>query len=106
MSRVTVGVAGTNTKTSILHHRKKSKTNGLSHRTAFAICQDIGFTVMTKANQRMKVVQSEGDLPRILNEITKPPSKPNLVRWIEDAHALERWHAQHHTSLSADAQLG
>ena len=101
---VTFGVAGTNTKTSILHLRKKSKTNGLSLHTAFAICQDIGFTVMTKANQRIKVVQSEGDLPRILNEITKPPSKPNLVRWLEDAHVFERWDAQHHASLSAEVE--
>jgi type I restriction-modification system DNA methylase subunit len=101
---VTFGIAGTNTKTSILHLRKKSKTNGLSHRTAFAICQDIGFTVSTKANQRMKTVQGEGDLPRILDEINEPPAKPNLVRWLEDAHILERWDAQHHASLSAEVE--
>jgi type I restriction-modification system DNA methylase subunit len=101
---VTFGVAGTNTKTSILHLRKKSKANGSSNRTAFAICQDIGFTVATKANQRMKIVQGEGDLPRILNEITEPPPKSNLVRWLEDAHVLERWDAQHHASLSAEVE--
>jgi type I restriction-modification system DNA methylase subunit len=101
---VTFGVAGTNTKTSILHLRKKSKANGSSHRTAFAICQDIGFTVSTKANQRMKIMQGEGDLPRILNEINEPPAKPNLVRWLEDAHVLERWDAQHHASLSAEVE--
>ncbi|MBI4657296.1 MAG: N-6 DNA methylase [Verrucomicrobia bacterium] len=101
---VTFGVAGTNTKTSILHLRKKSKANGSSRRTAFAICQDIGFTVSTKANQRMKMVQGEGDLPRILNEIAEPPPKPNLVRWLEDAHLLERWDAQHHASLSAEVE--
>jgi hypothetical protein len=101
---VTFGVAGTNTKTSILHLRKKSKANGSPHRTAFAICQDIGFTVATKANQRMKIVQGEGDLPRILNEITAPPPKSNLVRWLEDAHVLERWDAQHHASLSAEVE--
>ena len=101
---VTFGVAGTNTKTSILHFHKKSKTRGSSHRTAFAVCHDIGFTVSTKANQRMKVVQGEGDLPRILNEIAEPPTKPNLVRWLEDAHVLERWDAQHHASLSAEVE--
>ncbi|MEW6161180.1 MAG: N-6 DNA methylase, partial [Verrucomicrobiota bacterium] len=101
---VTFGVAGTNTKTSILHLRKKSKTNASSRRTAFAICQDIGFTVSTKANQRMKIVQGEGDLPRILNEIVGPPAKPNLVRWLEDAHVLDRWDAQHHASLSAEVE--
>jgi hypothetical protein len=101
---VTFGVAGTNTKTSILHLRKKMKMNGASHRTAFAVCQDIGFTVTTKANQRIKVVQGEGDLPRILDEVLAPPSKPNLVRWLEDAQFLERWDAQHHASLSAEVE--
>ena len=101
---VTFGVAGTNTKTSIVHLRKKSKANASSHRTAFAICQDIGFTVSTKANQRLKIVQGEGDLPRILNEIVEPPTKPNLIRWLEDAHVMERWDAQHHASLSAEVE--
>jgi type I restriction-modification system DNA methylase subunit len=101
---VTFGVAGTNTKTSILHLRKKLRANGASRRTAFAICQDIGFTVSTKANQRMKIIQGEGDLPRILSEIAESPIKPNLVRWLEDAHVLERWDAQHHASLSAEVE--
>ena len=101
---MTFGVAGTNTKTSILHLRKKTKTDNSPHRTAFAICQDIGFTVTTKANQRIKAVQGEGDLPRILDEILTPLSKPNLVRWLDDAHTLERWDAQHHASLSAEVE--
>ncbi|MBI5411235.1 MAG: N-6 DNA methylase [Nitrospirae bacterium] len=101
---VTFGVAGTNTKTSILHLRKKTKTNGVTRRTAFAICQDIGFTVSTKANQRMKMVQGEGELPRILEEIVSPPPRPSLVRWLEDAHVLERWDAQHHASLSVEVE--
>ena len=46
---VTFGVAGTNTKTSVLHLRKKDRANGKARRTAFAICQDIGFTVATRA---------------------------------------------------------
>ena len=52
----------------------------------------------------MKIVQGEGDLPRILHEITEPPPKSNLVRWLEDAHVLERWDAQHHASLSAEVE--
>jgi hypothetical protein len=101
---VTFGVAGTTTKTSILHLRKKVEACGQSHRTAFAICQDIGFTVVTKANQRVKVGQGEGDLPRILDEIISEPSKPHAVRWLEDAENLERWDAQHHASLSAEVE--
>lgn len=101
---VTFGIAGTSTKTSILHLRKKAEAGGSLRRTAFAVCEDIGFTVVTKANQRMKLVQGEGDLPRILDEIVSPPSKPTLVRWLEDAHLLDRWDAQHHASLSAEIE--
>lgn len=101
---VTFGVAGTNTKTSILHLRKKNKTNGPARRTAFAVCQDIGFSVTTKANQRMKIIQGEGDLPRILEEISLPPAKPNFVRLLPDAQLFERWDAQNHASLSAEVE--
>ena len=101
---VTFGIAGTTTKTSILHIRKKSKENGKSHRTAFAICQDIGFTVSTKANQRTKTVQGKGDLPQILDEIIGPSAQPKVVRWLEDVDTLERWDAQHHASLSVEIE--
>jgi type I restriction-modification system DNA methylase subunit len=101
---VTFSVAGTTTKTSILHLRKKDKAAGAGRNTAFAICQDIGFTVSTKANQRTKVVQGEGDLPRILEEITSRPAKPTFVKWLDDAQSLERWDAQHHASLSAEVE--
>ena len=102
---VTFGVAGTTTKTSVLHIRKKREATGGTHRTAFAICQDIGFTVATKANQRTKIVQGEGDLPRILDEIIAPVAQSTSVRWLEDADILERWDAQHHASLSAEVEL-
>jgi len=101
---VTFGVAGTTTKTSILHIRKNAKRGGAGHRTAFAMCQDIGFTVATKANQRIKTVQGEGDLPRILDEIILQPAKAECVRWLEGAEILERWDAQHHASLSAEVE--
>ena len=101
---VTFGTAGTNTKTSILHLRKRTKAISATHRTAFAICQDIGFTVTTKANHRIKAVHSPGDLPRILDEIVCPPIKPEYVKWLEDAPALDRWDAQHHASLSAEVE--
>lgn len=101
---VTFGVAGTNTKTSILHLRKKLKTNATPRLAAFAICQNIGFTVSTKANQRLKTVQGSGDLPRILHEIRNPTAKSTFVRWLDGAHTLERWDAQHHASLSAEIE--
>ena len=101
---VTFGAAGTNTKTSVLHLRKKESGNGKSHRTAFGICQDIGFTVATRANQRTKAVHGPGDLPGILDELVAAPAKPQAVKWIENATDLERWDAQHHASLSTEIE--
>lgn len=101
---VTFGTAGTNTKTSILHLRKKSKIPKIQCSTAFAICQNIGFTVSTKANQRKKVIRDEGDLPQILEEICQRSAKPTFVRWLDDARTLDRWDAQHHASLSAEVE--
>lgn len=101
---VTFGLAGTNTKTSVLHLRKKDRTAGKARRTAFAICQDIGFTVTTRANQRTKVVHGTGDLPAILEEMQTAPVKPKTVKWLENGTALERWDAQHHASLSAEIE--
>jgi type I restriction-modification system DNA methylase subunit len=101
---VTFGTAGTTTKTSVLHVRKKERRNGNPVRTGFAICQDIGFTVSTKANQRVKVVEGQGDLPAILSEIITPPVKPKFVKWLDDATTFERWDAQHHASLSVEIE--
>ncbi len=101
---VTFGAAGTNTKTSVLHLRKKGRGDGKSPRAAFGICQDIGFTVATRANQRTKVVHGPGDLPGILDEIVAAPAKLQSVKWIENATDLERWDAQHHASLSTEIE--
>jgi type I restriction-modification system DNA methylase subunit len=101
---VTFGVAGTSTKTSVLHLRKKVRNSDQARRTAFAVCQDIGFTVSTKANQRKKIVQSAGDLPKILEEIVSHSAKPRHVRWLEDANKFDRWDAQHHASLSTEIE--
>jgi predicted RNA methylase len=101
---VTFGAAGTTTKTSVLHLRKKERQGDVNVKTGFAICQDIGFTVSTRANQRIKNVQSHGDLPRILADLIGPPKTPGFVRWIEDASGLDRWDAQHHASLSAEIE--
>ena len=100
----TFGVAGTSTKTSVLHLRKKDRANGKGNGTAFAICQDIGFTVTTRANQRTKVVHGVGDLPAILEEMVSPPTNPKAVKTLENAAQLERWDAQHHASLSAEIE--
>ena len=100
---VTFAVAGTSTKTSVVHLRRKAG-GATATEAAFAICEDIGFTVSTKSNHRIKVVESEGDLPQILAEITSH-SSGECVRWIADPTTRERWDAQHHASLTAEIEL-
>src|SRR5437773_4987473 len=102
---VTFGVAGTNTKTSIVHIRKCAKAQkGTSQPTAFAICRDIGFTVTTKANHRAKLVQGAGDLPKISEELISKDAKLTSIRWVPKAPSLARWDAQHHASLTAEIE--
>ncbi len=101
---VTFGVAGTTTKTSVLHLRKRNRGSNKSRSTAFAICQDIGFEVTTRANQRIKVVHGTGDLPEILDEIAAAPARSSAVKWLENATEFERWDAQHHASLSVEIE--
>jgi hypothetical protein len=100
----TFGVAGTTTKTSVLHLRKRNRTAGETCRTAFAICQDIGFSVATRANQRTKVVHGTGDLPTILEEIAARAGQAGAVKFLENATRFPRWDAQHHASLSAEIE--
>jgi len=101
---VTFGAAGTNTKTSVLHLCKRNRGGSKSRPTAFAICQDIGFTVATRANQRIKVVHGTGDLPEILDEIAAAPPRLSAVKWLENVTEFERWDAQHHASLSVEIE--
>jgi type I restriction-modification system DNA methylase subunit len=102
---VTFGTAGTNTKTSVVHIRKRTHTRKASPEpTAFAVCRDIGFTVSTKANQRVKTVQGEGDLPKIFRDLVSTDPKSSHVRWVPEASSLERWDAQHHASLTTEIE--
>jgi type I restriction-modification system DNA methylase subunit len=100
---VTFSAAGTSTKTSVVHLRKKADRATRS-RAAFAICEDIGFTVSTKSNHRVKVVQGDGDLPKILAEI-ESRSPAERIRWINEPTSRDRWDAQHHASLTTEVEL-
>ena len=101
---VTFGVAGTSTKTSVVHIRKRAASSNPGRETAFAICHDIGFTVSTKANHRIKSIQGEGDLPVILQEMVDRPDKAQHVRWLFEGTTRDRWDAQHHASLTAELE--
>ena len=100
---VTFAVAGTMTKTSVLHLRKRRapQTEGEKEAVFFAVCKNIGYAVVTRASARRKVFRGQSDLPTILLEACRQnPAKLGRIVSIESQR--ERWDASYHTSLAAD----
>ncbi len=96
---VTFGSAGTSTKTSVLYLRKRP--NGpRGVRTFASVCRDIGYEIVTRGSQRMKVRTGEGDLPPILEAFRGGSPGPVPFRVVEDISASERWDAGYHVGFS------
>jgi SAM-dependent methyltransferase/AcrR family transcriptional regulator len=90
---VTFGLAGTFTKTSILHLMKQRKARG---KTFVAVCQDIGYTITTRGAQRIKQVHGPGDLPLILDLALHSKEEPGRARYVDEAAKHARWDAGYH----------
>jgi type I restriction-modification system DNA methylase subunit len=95
---VTFGATGTNTKTSILHARKRNH-----HITPdgayFALCNDIGFTITTRNNQKIKTQSGTNELTLLLKEFYSKNQTTNIIRRVSNVEGYERWDAQFHASL-------
>ena len=104
LPNVTFGSAGTNTKTSIIHLRKRREKKSVATSTFFAICKDIGYSVSTRESQRKKVFSGEGDLPRILEERTKQTQKNGYGRFVKAVEKKERWDANYHATLPPEIE--
>lgn len=81
--------AGTNTKTSILHLKKG---NDSRNRCAFWVCDSLGYSVVTRASQRLKVPNGENQLEEILDQATKSIKRRPHERTIRD---VDRWDAKY-----------
>ena len=101
LPKVTFEVAGTSTKTSILHLRKKPGPS--ERKTFFAICENIGYDVATKGSQRHRIPRANGQLPQILGEATGT-LPPELGRWALLDRDAVRWDATYHASLPRNMQ--
>ena len=101
LPKVTFEAAGTSTKTSILHLRKKRKQS--NSKTFFAICHNIGYDVATKGSQRQRIHRDNGQLPKILSEAmgALPPEVGQFVQLDLDA---VRWDATYHAGLPPNMQ--
>jgi transcriptional regulator with XRE-family HTH domain/SAM-dependent methyltransferase len=95
---VTFAAAGTSTKTSVLHARKRRSDCGTRARTYFAICHEIGFEVSTRGAQRRKVATGKEDLSVILDEACSK-GEPTHGRRAALDHTASRWDATYHAGL-------
>jgi type I restriction enzyme S subunit len=86
--------AGTSTKTSILHARKLAGSKKRS-RTYFGICEHIGYRVVTRKAQRMKVADQLNDLPRIFEGALLAVHNPSTTQG-EIRKSDDRWDAGCH----------
>ena len=95
----TFGAAGTSTKTSILHLRKDRRKS--KPPVYFAVCQNIGYDVITRATQRRRVSKKGGQLPQILDEATRR-TPPIVGHWVEFDDNTHRWDATYHAGIPGD----
>ena len=102
---ITFGEAGTNTKTSVLHFRRIAPGDSARSRTYFAICDDIGFSVVTRGSQRTKQRTGEGQLHQIADE-TAGRSVVDLGRYVDAVESTDRWDATFHASLPEWVRAG
>lgn len=88
---VTFGLAGTQTKTSILH-AEKPLTARRSSRVYFAVCKSVGFDVQTRNAMRVRVDRGQNDLPAIFDALTWT-GKPKIGVLADLDSSAPRWDA-------------
>ena len=96
LPKVTFEMAGTSTKTSILHLRKSRARS--EWKTFFSVCDNVGYGVTTKGSQRHRIAKDDGQLPQILKEATGK-SLPKVGRWVMLNSDATRWDATYHAGL-------
>jgi transcriptional regulator with XRE-family HTH domain len=101
---VTFGSAGTSTKTSVLHLRKKPTKIKKKSAAFFAVCHDIGYTVSTREAQRTKIANGHGDLPLIIKERSLLNGFKKYGRFAETIEGKHRWDANYHITLPLELE--
>lgn len=102
---VTFAAAGTTTKTSILHLQKKQKAqiSDLPKTTYFAVCEQVGYEVVTRGAQRRRVINSKNQLPEIIQEAVR--SRPSTFGRITQFDVRnERWDAKFNLTIDDEGQ--
>ena len=95
----TFRAAGTSTKTSILHLRKKCQQSRQA--VYFATCQNIGYDIVTRGAGRTRLPKEGGQLPQILDEATRKTDS-TTGRWVMFNQDSSRWDATYHAGTDGD----
>jgi predicted RNA methylase len=98
---VTFATAGTSTKTSVLHLRKRANRRSRPL-TRVAICHDVGFTVTTRGARRLKVPTAGGELAAILGSVLGHAAPP--ARSVGGVARATRWDAAFHAFMPPAVQ--
>ncbi len=92
----TFSIAGTTAKTSILHFAKRV---GAAEKTYFAICNHIGYRVITKGTHKVRQNIRQNDIPRVAN-CYLTGKDGDQCRWTPVRKDVRRWDATYHAYLS------
>lgn len=92
----TFATTGTETKTSLLYLRKEKYTS--THKTYMAICENVGYDVISVGAHKTKRYNGTSELIEILNDYRNRTDKKG--QWIENLNEYQRWDATYHASIS------
>ena len=98
LPKVTFGVAGTDTKTSILFLRRLPDGETSTNTCYFAICEKIGYEVATRQSQRRKIGNGSNDLLKIEEEFVARKDN-GLGKFAHFTTDEDRWDATYHAGL-------
>jgi hypothetical protein len=95
----TFGVAGTTTKTSVLHLTRRATPSRAGCTVFFGVCDSVGYDIQTRGATRTKVPKGKDQLPSILEAREGGRVLP-YARMSQLGYAEARWDAVFHAGLS------
>lgn len=96
----TFATTGTETKTSILYFTKQPYDE--SKETYMAVCENVGYDVVSSGAHKTKKYNGRNDLLDILQDYIEHTE--NIGRWVVGLNDYDRWDAQYHATVSKKMQ--
>lgn len=96
----TFATTGTETKTSILYLKKQPYEKNAE--TFMAVCENVGYDVVSTGAHKTKKFNGRHDLFDILQDYVEHTE--NMGRWVVGLNDYDRWDAQYHATISKKMQ--